>query len=195
MTRARSERGSGGALGGAQFGYNWQFDAAVFGLETDIDWANAGRSGGFVNPSFIGPAGTADFLTWNGSARLDWIGTTRLRAGVVATPDNRLMVYGTGGLAYGGGRANLDFYDNTSGLYWSGGRSNAKLGWTIGAGVEYAITNAISLKAEYLYYNLGNSDVRAIPNTVASFWFPNTYATARATYDGSILRVGVNYKF
>ena len=51
----------------------------------------------------------------NGSlARLSWLGTTRGRIGFVATPDNRLMFYGTGGVAYGGGSGHFDVFDNVS---------------------------------------------------------------------------------
>ena len=55
---------------------------------------------------------------------LSWLGTTRARVGFVATPDNRLMFYGTGGVAYGGGSGNLNVFDNVSGLYWSGSPSS-----------------------------------------------------------------------
>jgi outer membrane immunogenic protein len=187
--------GSIGVLGGGQAGFNWQTGAMVFGLETDIDGTSASRSKNYVSPTFNGPGNAPDFATWNGSTRLDWIGTTRLRAGFVATPDNRLMLYGTGGFAYGGGNANLDFYDHT-GLAWSGARSSTRTGWTLGAGAEYAITDHITLKGEYLYYSLGNSNTVAVPNNPAiAAGFPNWSGTARVNFDGSIFRAGMNYKF
>src|SRR5271166_5854369 len=136
-----------------------------------------------------------DIVNVNASARLDWLGTTRARIGFVATPDYRLMFYGTGGLAYGGGAGYLDVFDNLAGLAWHGAPSSTRVGWTLGAGVEYAITDNVTLSAEYLYYNLGSSYFVAAPNPPASSFFPGVYATAKYDYDGSILRIGVNFKF
>ena len=57
------------------------------------------------------------------------------------------MIYGTGGVAYGGGSAHFNVYDSLNGSYWNGNPSSTRVGWTIGAGVEYAITNNITIKA------------------------------------------------
>jgi outer membrane immunogenic protein len=187
--------GQSGFLGGGQAGYNWQTGALVFGIETDFDGTSLSKSRDFISSPFIGPAGISDSLVWHGKASLDWLGTTRGRIGFVATPDNRLMFYGTGGIAYGGGTANLNFYDQTSGLYWTGNHSNSRVGWTLGAGVEYAVTNNITIKGEYLYYNLGNSNSVLSPNAIAALDFPGVYATHRVNFDGSIFRAGLNYKF
>jgi outer membrane immunogenic protein len=105
------------------------------------------------------------------------------------------MVYGTGGLAYGGGAGYLNVFENVDGLAWHGAPSSTRVGWTIGAGAEYAITDNVTLRAEYLYYNLGSSNVVTVPNLAASAFFPGVYATAKVDYDGSIVRVGVNLKF
>jgi outer membrane immunogenic protein len=78
---------------------------------------------------------------------------------------------------------------------WHGAPSSTRVGWTIGVGVEYAITDNITLRGEYLYYNLGSSNLATVPNLAASAFFPGVYATARYNYDGSILRVGMNFKF
>ncbi|MGA7195538.1 outer membrane protein, partial [Roseiarcus sp.] len=65
----------------------------------------------------------------------------------------------------------------------------------LGAGAEYAITNNITLKGEYLYYNLGSSNSVTLANTFATTAWPLAYATAKVTFDGSIFRAGLNYKF
>jgi outer membrane immunogenic protein len=187
--------GGSGWLGGGQAGYNYQTGMFVIGAETDLDWTSMSRSKDFVGPTFVDANGFNDFLTVNASARLNWIGTTRLRAGFVATPDNRLMFYGTGGFAYGGGNGHLSAYDNTSGLGWFGSKSDTRTGWTLGAGVEYAITNNITLKGEYLYYDLGNSNEVTVANAAALTALPGVYATGKVNYNGSIFRVGANYKF
>jgi outer membrane immunogenic protein len=62
-------------------------------------------------------------------------------------------------------------------------------------GREYAITDNVTLRAEYLYYDLGGSNVVTVANLAASVFFPGVYATAKYDYDGSIVRVGVNLKF
>jgi outer membrane immunogenic protein len=189
--------GKSGVIGGGQAGYNWQTGMFVLGVETDFDGTSLSRSGSFVGPSFFNPiTGTPDFLTFNGTARLDWLGTTRGRVGFVATPDNRLMFYGTGGVAYGGGSANFSFFDSAiPGAIWTGSPSSTRVGWTLGGGVEYAITYNITLKAEYLYYNLGNSNTVVSPSATAALDFPGVFATRRVSFDGSIFRAGVNYKF
>ena len=69
------------------------------------------------------------------------------------------------------------------------------MGWTIGAGAEYAFTDNVTLRGEYLYYDLGASTVVTAPNQVAGLIFPGVYATAKYNYNGSMFRVGLNYKF
>ena len=79
--------------------------------------------------------------------------------------------------------------------FWSGSPSSTRVGWTIGAGVEYALTNNITIGAEYLYADLGSTKILANPNSAAAFFFPNIYASAKINYDASIFRALVNYKF
>jgi outer membrane immunogenic protein len=188
--------GQTGFIGGGQAGYNWQTGSFVLGVETDFDWTSLSRNSSFIGPTFVDPFGFNDSFTENGSRKLDWLGTTRARVGFVATPDNRLMFYGTGGLAYGGASNHLNIFDVNNGWYWNGnGNNNTRTGWTIGAGAEYAITNNITLKGEYLYYDLGSSHQVTVPNPAASVFFPGSYTTAKINFDGSVFRVGVNYKF
>ncbi len=188
--------GQSGFIGGGQAGYNWQTGSFVLGVETDFDWTSLSRNSSFIGPTFVDPFGFNDQFTENGSRKLDWLGTTRARVGFVATPDNRLMFYGTGGFAYGGASSHLNIFDTNNGWYWNGnGNNNTRTGWTIGAGAEYAITNNITLKGEYLYYDLGSSHNVTVPNPAASAFFPGSYTTAKINFDGSVFRVGVNYKF
>ena len=185
-----------GFIGGGQAGYNWQTGAFVLGAETDFDWTSVSRHSNFVGATFFDPFGRSDFLTENGSRKLDWLGTTRARVGYTGFWDSRLMIYATGGVAYGGGSNHFDVFDNRDSWDWNGGGgSNTRVGWTIGGGVEYAFTNNITLKGEYLYYDLGSSHNVIIANPLASTIFPNTYATAKINYNGSIARLGLNYKF
>ena len=84
---------------------------------------------------------------------------------------------------------------NGTNLSWYGSNSPTKTGWTIGGGAEYAITNNITLRAEYLYYDLGSQTVTATPNAAASAALPGVYLTTKTQFDGSIFRIGANYKF
>ncbi len=189
-----------GFIGGGQAGYNWQTGSFVLGVETDFDGTSLSKSTSSLGAPFSGLTGiyniyNGDSLTTSSSARLSWLGTTRGRVGFVATPDNRLMIYGTGGVAYGGGKADLAVYDSYYGLGWSGEKNSTRVGWTVGAGVEYAITNNITIKGEYLYADLGSNTFVAGPSLVASSVFPGAYATTKVNYTANIVRAGVNYKF
>jgi outer membrane immunogenic protein len=188
--------GNSGFIGGGQAGYNWQTGAFVFGVETDFDGTTLSNSRNLTGAGFFDPyIGATDNLTLHSKVSLDWLGTTRGRVGWVVTPDNRLMIYGTGGVAYGGGSANVSFYDNATGAFWSGNPSSSRVGWTVGAGAEYAFTNNWTIRGEYLYVDLGSSNFTSIGNPAAAFAFPGVYAQGHINYDASIFRLAVNYKF
>ena len=105
------------------------------------------------------------------------------------------MIYATGGVAYGGGSSSFTAFDAQNFFYWAGAPSNSRVGWTVGGGVEYAITNNITIKGEYLYYDLGSTSFTSSPQGLSSIVFPSLVATTKYTFDGSIVRAGVNYKF
>ena len=190
---------STGFIGGGQAGYNWQTGAFVLGVETDFDGTTLSRSFNNVGTPFLG-AGvpallTGDFLSVNGKARLSWLGTTRGRVGYVVTPDNRLMIYGTGGVAYGGGSSNFSVFDSTTGSFFTGNPSSTRVGWTVGGGVEYALTNNWTIRGEYLYASLGNTTFNTVGNVAANTFFPGVVASGKIDYKFSIVRAAVNYKF
>ena len=111
-------------------------------------------------------------MSLHAKTSLSWLGTTRARVGFVATPDNRLMIYATGGVAYGGGSSNFSAFDAATGAFWSGSPSSTRVGWTIGGGVEYAVTNNITIKGEYLYADLGSSNFTSVGNACCGNIFP-----------------------
>ena len=187
--------GTGGFIGGGQAGYNWQTGAFVLGVETDFQGTTLSRSRNIIGPSFLLPATSAsDFFTLHSKASLDWLGTTRARLGFVATPDNRLLIYATGGVAYAGGSTNFSFFDNT-GAFWSGNPSSSRVGWTIGGGVEYALYNNWTIRGEYLYADLGKSNFTSVGNAIAATEFPGVYGSGHINWNASIFRAAVNYKF
>jgi outer membrane immunogenic protein len=121
---------SGGLIGGT-VGYNWQFGQAVVGAEGDIDWS--------------GIKGTTTVLCPGGcETRNKWLATARGRLGLAF---DRFLPYVTGGLAFGDINATVPILPG-------GSISNA--GWTVGAGLEVGLVSNVSLKAEYLYVDLGN---------------------------------------
>jgi outer membrane immunogenic protein len=185
-----------GFIGGGQAGYNWQTGAFVLGVETDFDGTTQGKTFNFTSLPFAATTPLpGDILSVNAKANLDWLGTTRARLGFVATPDNRLMIYATGGVAYGGGSSSFTAFDTQNDLLFTGSPSSSRVGWTIGAGLEYAITNNWTIKGEYLYYNLGSTTFTSVPTGAFATAFPGIVATNKYTFDGSIVRAGVNYKF
>lgn len=166
-----------GFIGGVQAGYNWQTGAWVMGVEGDVNYIGAKSNANFVNP--LGDVVSA-------RSELRWLGTARLRAGYAF---DRFLVYGTGGLAIGDVKRSAGYWSAGVPLYY-GSKSDTRVGWTLGAGVEYAITNNLSVKGEYLYYNLGKTTVAVDP-----VGFAGSSYGARFKNDGHIVRAGLNWKF
>jgi outer membrane immunogenic protein len=189
--------GNTGFIGGGQAGYNWQTGSWVFGVETDFDGSSLSRSRTLVGPAFADPIfGLNDFFTANGSIHLDWLGTTRGRVGFAAF-DNRLLIYGTGGVAYGGASAHLNVFDNVFGWDWSAnGGGTSRVGWTAGAGFDYAWTNNWVLGAECLYYDLGSRTLATVPSVAASNFFgTNVFSSTKVNFTGEVVRARISYKF
>jgi outer membrane immunogenic protein len=122
--------------------------------------------------------------------RYHWLGTLRLRGGVAI---DRLLVYGTGGLAYGAPKNRIDVSIGPFLPSHTGSNDDVRAGWTLGTGAEYAVTNNLTMKAEYLYYDLGRTTVTATATN--DYPLADTTATGRFDNRGHIARVGINYKF
>jgi outer membrane immunogenic protein len=195
-----------GFIGGGQVGYNWQFASAwVAGLETDIQGVAGGSSGTSavsILPTTIAGVNSVSVLSTRKS--IDYLGTVRGRIGYLFTPT--LLVYGTGGLAYGGVKSSVSILQQAdvpiqdNGAFASGGFfSDTRVGWTAGAGVEWMFAPNWSAKAEYLYYDLGRvtygAGIRAatLTNGVTPIWTHVSSASTR--FDGHIIRAGLNYHF
>jgi outer membrane immunogenic protein len=150
---SNSIRTSGGLIGGT-LGYNWQAGQMVYGLEGDIDWTNLRGSGACALTSC--------------EARNSWLGTARGRLGYAM---DRVMPYVTGGLAVG------DIRTSVAGV---GSASSTKAGWTLGGGIEAAISGPVTAKVEYLYVDLGRG---------------GSVLGSDASFHTNILRAGINYRF
>jgi outer membrane immunogenic protein len=192
---------SGGFIGGGQIGYNFQFaNSFVAGVEADIQGVagSNGDSGAGLTTAGAFSGGTAVSFT-TATRRLDYLGTVRGRIGYLFTPT--LLLYGTGGLAYGGVNAAFNVAQvgvagNAVGFAGFGGSSfsDTRAGWTAGGGVEWMFMPNWSAKVEYLYYDLGSVTQSAALVAVAP---PIAYATSQAStrFNGHIVRAGVNYHF
>ena len=167
-----------------------------FPTSTGPPSADRGPSSGRRSSSRI--FGLNDFFTADGSVKLDWLGSTRYgRVGYAFFPDNRLLVYGTGGVAYGGASSHLDGFDAGHGFdCWCRGGSSSRVGWTIGGGVEYAFTNNWIIGAEYLYYDLGSRHLNIVPNAAASDALgAAVFSQTKISFTGSVARARISYKF
>jgi outer membrane immunogenic protein len=177
---------STGVTGGAQLGYNWQIGSLVTGLEADIQGSDI-KGSARGTPTFPGTAIPIPGNVLSSEQKLSWFGTMRGRLGVTVTPD--LLLYGTGGLAYGhvDASANTQFFVGEM----PASVSKTKVGWTAGVGAEWMFAHNWSAKLEYLYVDLGS--VSAIGNlTPVDPVFKVGY-TWRIREN--IARVGVNYHF
>ena len=175
-----------GGFGGAQIGYNYQFaNNVVLGAEADIAYSGIGQDWG----------GATEFDAYYGEDSIDWFGTVRARVGYSA---DRFLPYLTGGLAW----ANVDNKLGCDrarapaslgcGTQFETSKSDTAWGWTAGAGVEYAVTNNVTVKAEYLYTDLGKNTV-----TLNDPNIPVIDSRNNREFDTSFnsIKVGLNYKF
>ena len=195
---------NGGFIGGGQIGYNWQFynGAAVGGIEADIQGIASNNSSRNVWNAVVTLNGDPLGTVFNVSNRLDYIGTVRGRLGWLFTPT--LLVYGTGGLAYGGVQSSvgmLQFRDVNLGSQLfgltSGAYADTRVGWTAGGGLEWMFWPSWSAKVEYLYYDLGSVNYSAGVLVGSNFGFARYGVAPQISnrYNGNIVRGGVNYHF
>jgi outer membrane immunogenic protein len=139
-----------GFVGGAQAGYNWQSGAMVFGIEGDLQASAADDT----------------FAPWKFSN--PWFGTVRGRVGYAF---GNVLLYGTGGLAFG------ELRGETFGL----SESHTNAGWTAGVGAEFGFAPHWTAKVEYLFVDLSDSRF--------------TITGAQNGYEFGLVRAGVNYHF
>ena len=145
-----------GWLGGAQIGYNWQAGRFVYGLEADISSLWVDGGNACCNHE------------------MSWLYSVRGRLGL-ASPDNRTLFYVTGGGAW----ADIDYAS-------LGSYSNNHFGWVIGGGIERALTQNVTARVEYLYYDFGSESTSGPLVPGSNVNLDTTMHT---------VRFGLNYKF
>jgi outer membrane immunogenic protein len=151
---------SGGVIGGT-LGVNYQINQAVLGLEGDVDWSNI--KGNTVTNCPLGC-----------ETRNNWLSTVRGRAGIAF---DRFLPYVTGGAAFGNVKASTPGFP---------GGSETKAGWTLGAGLEFAVAGNMTAKVEYLHVNLGSFDCSVSCSGIA----PDN-----VDFHANLIRGGLNFRF
>lgn len=154
-----------GALVGGYAGYNVQLDSSlVLGVETDFNWSDMDKR---IN-------GVAFNVPFSAKNDVKWAGATRARVGVAY---DRVLVYGAAGVAY----AKRKLTVNTP--FGSASDSKTAVGWTIGGGVEAAVTDNLVTRVEYRYSDYGKDR------------FSSAGFGGRASLKEHRVMAGVAYKF
>jgi outer membrane immunogenic protein len=164
-----------GGLYGATAGYNWQWSPyIVTGIEGDIDMGPLDGNTSCPTPTF------------SCQTHITNIGTFRGRLGLAF---DRLLIYGTGGLAF----ADVTIRTvNTAGIGQppSGnainGTSDERVGWAAGAGIEFFVLSSVSLKAEWIHYDLSTTTYE-VDNPATQY--------VQARESGDMYKAGVNWHF
>lgn len=207
-----------GAFGGLQAGYNWQLNRSwLAGIESDFSWSRI-RS----NASTLTPLNDPSLAaTFNVRQDVEWFGTLRGRLGWLAT--DAVLIYATGGLAYGkvaeslevttsgtlsavlvstGGFGAQCYSTPTQGQCFAASSTRTSLGWTAGAGAEIELSKNITLKTEYLYVDLGGNNsftattsrpFNGLGATPAAN--PTSFNVNSSDVSFHTVRAGINYKF
>jgi outer membrane immunogenic protein len=186
---------SSAIMGGVHAGYNWQMAKWVFGVEVDWDWTNL--KNGFCRQTDSFSLACFDngrgFVTLN--EKTEWLGSARGRLGYAW---DRVLIYGTGGAAWGKIDTSINANCLAAGCGTSGielnstaSFSNTNVGWVAGAGVEAMLNPNWIVRAEYLHYDLG--DVTNTLNLVSNAGPQSATWSRSFRYD--TVRAGLSYKF
>ncbi len=156
-------RKADGFVGGGQIGYNYQINQIVLGVEADGQLSQFDAKANPINARGYG------------KGEVGYFGTVRGRLGYAM---GRTMIYGTGGWAYG--QAKVSTVPGVAINALASDKNNLS-GYALGAGVEHALTNNITVRGEYMYVDLDKK----------AYFLPNT----KVGTDFSVVRLGANYKF
>ena len=198
-----------GFTGGATAGYNMQFGSFVAGVEGDINYLDRGNNGGGFSTTgtstvVAGATSTTTVTTYNFNRgdNNNMFGTVRGRLGIAF---DRFLPFITGGFAFGGKTggvagtyastatattAGVPTVTNSNGVLVSNSGSGSSTGYALGGGVEYAFSNNMSFKAEYLHVSLGNKTRTLYTSAGAP-----TYFSFNDKNKFDVVRAGVNFRF
>lgn len=176
---------------GAQLGGDYQYGMVVVGAVADFSFLGIEGSDRITLVE-----GDDGGLFHDNEFSIDWLGTARLRGGVLLTPE--ILVYATGGIAFAqvdtASRFRIEGdFDEVEGAdgfdLLRASNSDNRWGYTVGAGVEAKITQNIRVKAEYLYVDLGEAEynVNLLEGGIDH--------SGNTEIDLHILRAGLAYQF
>ncbi len=176
-----------GVIGGGQIGFNWMLNPTwVAGLVADFQ--GSGIKDAETN-TVTPPAPFALTSNQYNSEQIDWFGTVRAKLGFA---QNNWLLYGTGGLAYGRIATSGSFVTVPQTLNFNGSNDATKVGWAVGAGLNYGLTSNWIVGVEYLYVDLGHvsyTETEPTGLTAGASLTINNRAAA------NIARVSLDYKF
>ena len=187
-----------GFIGGAQAGYNAQFNNLVLGVEADADYMSL--NGSYATIKYDGVGGPPAQYWASGKASVDSLFTIRARAGLAF---DRLLVFVTGGVAFTDEKFSQSINFVNPGVILTlpptlaGGGANAGsasslvVTGVVGAGLEYAFDNHWSLKGEYLYVPLKSENFSSTYVSGGN-WTIQHHESLSAL---NVFRVGLNYRF
>jgi outer membrane immunogenic protein len=177
-----------GVIGGVHVGYNLQYNPwLVLGIEGNVDGTSLSHSISVaVNDVFGDTPGVLSATTQG-----DVQGAIRGRVGVSF---DRLLIYGTGGVAFTGVNTTLvdttGFFTGIPGT--SASFSNTRVGWTAGGGIEYAVTDNWWVRAEYRYSNFGTTTDFPF---IGQLPFPDSFVRVQHHLTENQVQVGFSYRF
>lgn len=175
-----------GWLGGLQVGYNVQRGSVVFGLEADVSWVD------FEGDITLWPyPENKGSPAWEVRQELEWFGTVRGRLGFTVTPN--LLLYATGGVAYGETEADLKVVYEGGLVNATGKADHDHVGWAAGLGGEWAIKPNIVLGAEWLHVDLGEEDYLLKGKTKGGA--PHLTDSFPSELEFDVIRARLSYKF
>jgi outer membrane immunogenic protein len=178
---------SNGGLVGGTLGFNYQWNWFVAGFEGDIDWSGQKFNQNFSDAAF----GGTTLATFN--YKNDVLSTFAARFGVAA---DHTLFYGKAGGAWTQEKFSLTATDPTIGIL-SGSNSFSRLGWMVGAGVEYAFTSNLTAKIEYNYIDFGstNDNITATFTGVGGVGAGTGTAPITSKPTVNVVKVGLNWLF
>ena len=191
-----------GFIGGGQVGYNFQINNWLAGVEADFQGIGGLKGSGSITTPSGGTVvvGVPVTSTLSGTTDTRWLGTVRGRLGFLPTPT--VLLYGTGGLAYGDVTASTSLAQSGTNGFAGGGAgsfSETRAGWTAGGGIEWMFVQNWTAKVEYLHYDLGTGSFSwtALGTPTSPFFSGVVYQTETTSvhFRGDIVRAGLNYKF
>jgi outer membrane immunogenic protein len=183
-------------LGGAQFGWMYQIGRLVVGGE--LDWSRTRLNG---NGAGFFPGGVFEFANEAYSVSTKWTATATTTIGIAR---DRWMIYSKAGAAWAHNDYSLGIIDSCGGatcVFAPTTVSNTVVGWTVGSGVKWALTDNWFLDVHYDYIDFGSKAQNFSQVCVNGGFACNFNITAPSTFNPTFsqriseVKVGLNYKF